>query len=358
MVVLGICLFVVLALGQLAIFVRLSPLQVLVDERTARQRVQERRGDAEATEGAALLRGLRTLHKDQTEIVRRERAASDVLRAQLNAERVALQARCKELDVERRALVGTPSREQRAARAKGERAQGENPAALGPQEETKRERPDALPTTPGDIADYRELVAATAAGDVDAEDNEQTTLWSSSALTTALEAGAGGATRPPQATPRAVRPVVVAPPASAPPLPSAEAAIKAAGLGRRPQSGPVAPPPAPLQRTDTLLGMHAVRPHEPVGDASERTPWPSLKQGGGVGHSTPTPVGSAPRGAVPHVAKTLLSMPAQGPAAASSPSVSTASPARPEDTRPTFESLPLFDPEHSNAPRVEQEAAE
>ena len=237
-------------------------------------------------------------------------------------------------------------------------AQGAKPAALAEGEQTEAERPTALPTTPGDIADYSKLVAATAAGDVDAEDNEQTTLWSSSALTTALEAGAGGATRPPQATPRAVRPVVVAPPASAPPLPSAEAAIKAAGLGRRPQSGPVAPPPAPLQRTDTLLGMHAVRPHEPVGDASERTPWPSLKQGGGVGHSTPTPVGSAPRGAVPHVAKTLLSMPAQGPAAASSPSVSTASPARPEDTRPTFESLPLFDPEHSNAPRVEQEAAE
>ena len=409
MVVLGICLFVVLALGQLAIFVRLSPLQVLVDERTARQRAQERKGDADATEGTALLRGLRTLHKEQAEIVRRERATSDDLRAQLNAERIALQARCKELNAERLALVNTlysefaperveraawelkTSREQRAALARGERAQGENPAALGHEEETKREgtsklaampegqraqgvkdaalaegeqtegeRPTALPTTPGDVADDSELVAATAAGDADADadDAAETRVLLKAEMQAALGAEAGGAPRPPRASPRAALSAPVAPPASAPPLPSAETAIPAAGLERRLQSGPVAPPPAPLPRTKTLLGMPAVPPHEPVGDASARPSWPTLNQGGGVGHSTPTPAGSAPRDAVPYVAKTLLSMPAQGATATSSPSVSAASPPRPEDTRPTFESFPLFDPEHSNAPRDKQEAAE
>ena len=237
-------------------------------------------------------------------------------------------------------------------------AQGAKPAALAEEEQTEAERPTALPTTPGDVADYSELVAATAAGDVDAEDNEKTTLWSSSALTTALEAEAGGATRPPQATPRAVRPVVVAPPASAPPLPPAEAAIKAAGLGRRPQSGPVATPPASLRRTETLVGMPAVRPQAPFGDASERTSRATLKQVGGVGHSASTPEGSAPRGAAPYVSKTLLSMPAQGAAATSSPSDSAASLPGQEGTRDTFESLPFFHPEPSNAHLVEQEAAE
>ncbi|MFS8066823.1 MAG: hypothetical protein ACMG6S_10665 [Byssovorax sp.] len=221
------------------------------------------------------------------------------------------------------------------ATPEGQLAQGAEPAALAEGEQTESGRPTALPTTPGDAADYSELVAATAAddaaGDADdnADDDAQTQVLLTTEMQTALGAGAGGATRPPQATPRAVRPVVVAPPASAPPLPSAEAAIKAAGLGRRPQSGPV----APLQRTETLLGMPAVRPQEPD-DAA------------------------APRGAIPYVSKTLLSMPAQGAAATSSPSDSAELLPDQVDTRRTFESLPLFDLELSNAPGVEQEAAE
>ena len=237
-------------------------------------------------------------------------------------------------------------------------AQGVKPAALVEGEQTEGERPTALPTTPGDVADYSELVAATAAGDADVDDAAETRVLLKAEMQAALEAEAGGATRPPQATPRAVRPVVVAPPASAPPLPPAEAAIKAAGLGRRPQSGPGATPPASLRRTETLVGMPAVRPQAPFGDDSERTSRATLKQGGGVGHSASTPEDSAPRGAVPYVSKTLLSMPAQGAAATSSPSDSAASLPGQEDTRPTFESFPLFDPEPSNAHLVEQEAAE
>jgi hypothetical protein len=146
-------------------------------------------------------------------------------------------------------------------------AQGGKPAAPAEGEQTESERPTALPTTPGDVADDSELVAATVAGDADADvdDAAVTRVLLKAEMQAALGAGAGGATRPPQTT---------------------------------------------------------------------------------------------PRGAVPYVSKTLLSMPAQGAAATSSPSDSAASPPRPEDTRPTFESLPLFDPEHSNAPRVEQEAAE
>ena len=274
----------------------------------------------------------------------------------------AVQSRLAELGREEQtrpegiaALLATPE-----GQCSQQLAQGAKPTALAEREQTEGERPTALPTTPGDVADYSELVAATAAGDADADvdDAAETRVLLKAEMQAALGAGAGGATRPPQATPRAVRPVVVAPPASALPLPSAEAAIKAAGLGRRPQSDPVALHPAPLQRTETLLGMPAVRPHEPVGDASARTSWPTSKQDGGVGHSTPTPAGSPPRGAVPYVAKTLLSMPAQGTAATSSPSVSAASLPRQEDTRETFESLPLFDPEPCNAPRVEHEAAQ
>jgi hypothetical protein len=270
----------------------------------------------------------------------------------------AAQSRLAELGCEEqtrpegiRALLATPEGEHAQ-----QLAQGAKPAALA-EEQTAGERPPALPTSPGDIADYSELVAATAAGDADADDNTETQVLLKEDMRAALGAGAGGATRPPQATPRAVRPVVVAPPASAPPLPSAEPAIKAASLGRRPQSGPVATPPAPLQRTETLVGMPAVRPQAPVGDASARTSWPTLKQGGGVGHSTPTPASSAPRGAAPYVSKMLLSMPAQGAAATSSPSDSAASLPGQEDTRETFESLPLFEPEPSNARRVEQEAS-
>lgn len=239
-------------------------------------------------------------------------------------------------------------------------AQDTKPPALAEGEQTEGERPTTLPTTPGDVADYSELVAATAAGDADADvdDAAETRVLLKAEMKAALGAGAGGATRPLQATPRAVRPVVVAPPASAPPLPSAEAAIKAAGLGRRPQSSPVAPPPAPLQRTETLLGMPAVRPQEPVADAAAHTTWPTLKQGGGVGHSTPAPAGSAPRGAVPYVSKTLLSMPAQGASATSSPSDSAALLPGQVHTRRTLESLTLFDSEASNADGIEQEAAQ
>ena len=244
----------------------------------------------------------------------------------------AVQSRLAELGREEQtrpegiaALLATPE-----GQCSQQLAQGAKPAALAAGEQTEGERPTALPTTPGDVADDSELVAATATGDTDADvdDDAVTRVLLTAEMQAALGAEAGGAPRPPLATPRAAL------------------------------SAPVAPPPAPLQRTETLLGMPAVRPHEPVGDASARTSWPTSKQDGGVGHSTPTPAGSPPRGAVPYVAKTLLSMPAQGAAATSSPSDSAASLPRQEDTRETFESLPLFDPEPCNAPRVEHEAAQ
>src|SRR5512132_1143152 len=122
-------------------------------------------------------------------------------------------------------------------------AQGAKPAALAEREQAEGERPTALPTMPGDVDDYSELVAATAAGDADADvdDAAETRVLLKAEMQAALGAGAGGTTRPPQATPRAALSAPVAPPASAPPLPSAEAALPAAGLERRPQSGPVAP---------------------------------------------------------------------------------------------------------------------
>ncbi|MFS8070676.1 MAG: hypothetical protein ACMG6S_30290 [Byssovorax sp.] len=144
-----------------------------------------------------------------------------------------------------RALLATPEGQHAQ-----QFAQGPKPAGLTEVEQTEGERPTALPTTPGDVADYSELVAATAAGDadVDVDDNAETQFF------------------------------------------------------------------------------------------------------------TAKPAGSAPRGAEPYVSKTLLSMPAQGAAPTSSPSDSAASLPGQEDTRATFESLPLFEPEPSNARRVEQEA--
>jgi hypothetical protein len=80
---------IALALGVIALHVRLSPLQDLVDERAARRRAGASRQDAEAAEGTALLFGLRKLHGDYAELVRLERATSAVSRRELNAKRPA-----------------------------------------------------------------------------------------------------------------------------------------------------------------------------------------------------------------------------------------------------------------------------
>ena len=82
---------IAIAVALIAIHIRLSPLQVLLDERTARQRAQANRQDTETTEGAALLIGLRKLHSEYAALVRLERGASEAIRLQLNAERLALQ---------------------------------------------------------------------------------------------------------------------------------------------------------------------------------------------------------------------------------------------------------------------------
>ena len=85
----------------LALYVRLSPLQTLQDERTARQGAQGRSRTAVITEGQSLLNGLRNQHKDSAEIVRHEHRISAALCDQLNAARVASQALCAQLNAAR-----------------------------------------------------------------------------------------------------------------------------------------------------------------------------------------------------------------------------------------------------------------
>jgi hypothetical protein len=112
------------------------------------------------------------------------------------------------------------------------------------------------------------------------EEEEPTTFWTGTdAARVRTEAEAGGAPRPPQATPRAALLVAVAPPASAPPFPSPEAGILAAGLGR-PKSARVAPrPPTGVSTAPTLVSMQAQgkvsaspgRPPEPDEDEPRDT---------------------------------------------------------------------------------------
>jgi uncharacterized membrane protein len=60
---------IALALGVIALHVRLSPVQILLDERAARRRADASRQDAEAAEGTALLSGLRKLHGDYADLI-------------------------------------------------------------------------------------------------------------------------------------------------------------------------------------------------------------------------------------------------------------------------------------------------
>lgn len=437
-----------LAVGLVAIYLRLSPLQGLQDERTALFGALSGRRKAEADEGTGLLSKLRTLIKDQEGLLRHERSTTEKLRAYLGEERTASQAFCAqvnaarfaaealcarlneersasealrdELEVQRLALLDaffgatspeqveraaqalTTSRALRAAYDKWARPQTENPAALVCDEETKREgvssfpatsadpraaharqereRSTSLPQTPEDFAAQRQLVAATAADDrdVDSDDNETTRAWSSAALAqsleanagdaeaeddeatrllsqaaiaAALEAEAGGATRLPQTAPRALRAEALAPPASASLPLSSEPAMKAAGLGKRPTSTHGAPPSVSPRRTSTLVGLSTMLPPAlPETALDERTSGPTLKQGG-MGHSTHTPADTAPRSPVTHVAKTLLSMPAQSAKPTSSDAV-TSLPGRREE-RDTIETPPpiaINEPAKTKAP--------
>jgi hypothetical protein len=114
----------------------------------------------------------------------------------------------------------------------------------------------------------------------DALEEEPTKVWTGAdAAHVRTEAAAGGAPRPPQATPRAALLVTVAPPASAPPFPPSEAGILAAGLGR-PKSVRSAPrPPAGVDAAPTLLSMQAQggvsaspgRPAEPDDEQRDTT---------------------------------------------------------------------------------------
>lgn len=111
------------------------------------------------------------------------------------------------------------------------------------------------------------------------EEEEPTRLWTGAdAARVRTEAEAGGAPRSPQATPRAALLVAVAPPASAPPFPSPEAGILAAGLGR-PKSARDAPRPPTVSAAPTLVSMQAQgkvsaapgRPPEPDDDEPRDT---------------------------------------------------------------------------------------
>jgi hypothetical protein len=114
----------------------------------------------------------------------------------------------------------------------------------------------------------------------DALEEEPTKVWiGADAAHVRTEAAAGGAPRPPQATPRAALLVTVAPPASAPPFPPSEAGILAAGL-RRPKSVRSAPRSSvSLYAAPTLLSMQAQggasassgRPAEPDDDEQRDT---------------------------------------------------------------------------------------
>jgi hypothetical protein len=201
---------------------------------------------------------------------------------------------------------------QREALAKLPRGEVEGPAAIGSEEDGEAERlTSKLPEEPGAVAAFTET------------EEELTNVWTAPAGAHGRPgAEAGGATRHPSATPRAALSVAVAPPASAPPSTSPEPAILAAGLGR-PKSARVALHAPPIRvRSETLAGMPAPLLAADVGDASDRTSWPSLK-GGGVGISTHAPAGPAPVVAVPRFPPTLVSMKAQSaePAAPTPPRI-------------------------------------
>jgi hypothetical protein len=139
-------------------------------------------------------------------------------------------------------------------------------------------------------------------------------------FTTELEAEAGGAPRSPQATPRAALSVAVAPPASAPELPP-NAAIVAAGLGR-PKSSRAPHAPPVRMRAATLSGMPAALI---AGDTLERTSWPGLGPGHGLGASSrPPTLDEPPAVAIPRFPATMTSMPAQAaPSSRASSTVAT-----------------------------------
>ncbi|MEO5730787.1 MAG: hypothetical protein ABI134_35225 [Byssovorax sp.] len=156
-------------------------------------------------------------------------------------------------------------------------------------------------------------------------EEEETRVWTAhSASHVQTGAEAGGAPRPPQATPRAALSVAVAPPASAPVLAPA-AAIAAAGLGRPRSARPPHAPPV-LTRTATLAGMPAVATPSArllEDDLEERTSWPVLKQASGVGVSSRPPVSAEPPALAPRIPATLTSMPAQGAPSSRAPAVVT-----------------------------------
>lgn len=383
MTLVWICTILVLVAVLVGIYFRLAPLQAFVDERKARQGMQEGSGQAGATEREELFRGLRTQIRELNESIYLERAIANerqgqleagraafhALVAQLNEERLAVEGICLDLNAERvdlqdalycalgRERVDRAVQEIQASRARGEStsAQGRKRRARAEEEETKREGParapatparehgaqgqqgptpteepiapegdgqmesarlTALPTTPEAIAEQRDLVATTAAEDVDADDDATRAMSSSAvaqalhadagdaeegdddltlshsrdAMVQALGAGAGGATRPPQTPPRAVHAVAVAPPASAPPPLPIEPALKAAGLRGPAQSAPAATPPAP-RRSGTLVGMPTVSapaPAEggPEGGSSSFTE-EALRGGDGVPATVP-----------------------------------------------------------------------
>ena len=66
-----------------------------------------------------------------------------------------------------------------------------------------------------------------------------------------------------------------------------------------------------------------------------------------MAHSIHTRGGNAPPASVPRAAQTLPSMPAQRVAPMASPRDTAAPPPGPADHFATFDSLPLFDPEHT-----------
>ncbi len=88
MVVLVLCLFTVLAAGLVGIYKRLSPIQAFSDERRARQGLHQGRAETVATEGEALLRGLRALLKELAETVHLERGTANERQDRLDKARV------------------------------------------------------------------------------------------------------------------------------------------------------------------------------------------------------------------------------------------------------------------------------
>ncbi len=195
----------------------------------------------ELTETVYLERSIANERQDQVEV---ERAASHALVAQLNEERLVIEGLCLELNADRvdlqdalyralgRGRVDRAVEEIQARRARGEStsAQGpsrrgrsgeeettregpptrpaarahehaarvekattpsEEPVALEGEEQMQSARPTMLPTTPEALAQQRELVASTAAEDMDAEGDEATRAMSSAAVAQAVHAAAG-----------------------------------------------------------------------------------------------------------------------------------------------------------------------